>query len=63
MICSVAFCRQYLASLQIDPDRLLPEFDHIPDSLVEKCAAISIRPETMQDLTDAMTGAAISSRV
>ena len=48
--------RQYLASLQIDPDRLLPEFDQVPDILVEKCAAVSIRPETMKQLTSAMQG-------
>lgn len=45
-----------MASLQIDPDKLLPEFDNIPDVLVEKCAAISIRPETMKELSTAMQG-------
>ena len=48
--------RQYLASLQINTDKLLPQFDTIPDVLVEKCAAISVRPDTMKDLTTAMNG-------
>ena len=56
------FYRQYLASLQIEPDKLLPEFDSIPDVLVEKCAAISIRPETMKELTSAMHGKLVSIR-
>lgn len=57
------FCRQFLASLQIDPDKLLPQFDTIPDVLVEKCAAISVRPETMKELTGAMDGMTLSSLV
>jgi len=48
--------REYLASLQINPDKLLPEFDQIPDVLVEKCAAISVRPETIKELITAMQG-------
>ena len=48
--------RQYLASIQINTDKLLPQFDTIPDVLVEKCAAISVRPDTMKDLTTAMNG-------
>ncbi|XP_067930761.1 uncharacterized protein [Watersipora subatra] len=52
---------QYLASLQIDVDKLLPQFDTIPDVLVEKCAAISVRPDTMKDLNQAMTDLATIS--
>lgn len=49
-------CRQYLSCLQIDTSKLLPQYDTIPDVLVEKCAAISVRPDTMKELTGAMDG-------
>lgn len=48
--------RQYLASLQLDQTSLNPEPERLPQQLLEKCAALSVRPTAIKDLVDSMTG-------
>ncbi|XP_064646276.1 tyrosine-protein phosphatase non-receptor type 23-like [Lineus longissimus] len=45
---------QFLASLQLDQSKLSPEPDRLPQILLEKCAAISVQPNAVKDLVDAM---------
>jgi hypothetical protein len=47
-------CSQFLASLQLDQSKLSPEPDRLPQVLLEKCAAISVQPNAIKDLVDAM---------
>ena len=49
-------CSQYLSSLQLDQTELNPEPERLPQQLLEKCAAISVRPNAIKDLVDSMTG-------
>ncbi|XP_052237529.1 tyrosine-protein phosphatase non-receptor type 23-like isoform X2 [Dreissena polymorpha] len=46
---------QYLASLQLDQTSLNPEPERLPQQLLEKCAALSVRPTAIRDLVDSMT--------
>ncbi|XP_052812230.1 tyrosine-protein phosphatase non-receptor type 23-like isoform X2 [Mya arenaria] len=50
---------QYLASLQLDQTTLNPEPERLPQQLLEKCAALSVRPTAIKELVDSMT--AVSS--
>jgi len=44
-----------MSSLQLDSSsQIIPEPQKLPQSLVEKCAAISVRPNAIKDLVDAM---------
>jgi len=44
-----------MSSLQLDSSlHIIPEPQKLPEALVEKCAAISVRPNAIQDLVDAM---------
>jgi len=44
-----------MSSLQLDSSSsITPEPQKLPQALVEKCAAISVRPDAIQDLIDAM---------
>ncbi|KAM6281343.1 LOW QUALITY PROTEIN: tyrosine-protein phosphatase non-receptor type 23 [Porphyrio hochstetteri] len=47
---------QFLDSLQLDPDTVdnLELFSHIPPVLMEKCAALSVRPDTVRSLVQSM---------
>ncbi|KAL3855251.1 hypothetical protein ACJMK2_014467 [Sinanodonta woodiana] len=45
---------RYLSSLQLDGSKLNPEPERLPQQLLEKCAAISVRPNAIKDLIDAM---------
>ena len=51
-----SFCRQYMDSLQLDPSKLNPEQERLPQQLLEKCAALSVRPNAIKDLVDSMGG-------
>lgn len=45
-------------SLQLDPETVdnLDTYNHIPPILMEKCAALSVRPETVKNLVQSMQG-------
>ncbi|XP_054847254.1 tyrosine-protein phosphatase non-receptor type 23 [Eublepharis macularius] len=47
---------QFMDSLQLDPDTVdnLDMYNHIPPILMEKCAALSVRPETVKNLIQSM---------
>ncbi|XP_073407294.1 tyrosine-protein phosphatase non-receptor type 23 [Dendrobates tinctorius] len=47
---------QFTDSLQLDPDTVdnLDLYTHIPPSLMEKCAALSVRPDTVRSLVQSM---------
>jgi hypothetical protein len=46
---------QFMASLQLESvSQIIPEPQKLPQALVEKCAAISVRPDAIKSLTDAM---------
>ena len=51
---SNAFCRQFLDSLQLDPAKIRPEVEKLPDQLLEKCAELSVKPDAIKDLVSAM---------
>jgi len=44
-----------MSSLQLDSSsHIIPQPQRLPQELVEKCAAISVRPNAIRDLIDAM---------
>lgn len=45
-------------SMQLDPDTVdnLDVYGHIPPQLMEKCAALSVRPDTVRNLVQSMQG-------
>ena len=44
-----------MSSLQLDSSlSIIPEPQKLPQALIEKCAAISVRPNAIKDLIDAM---------
>uniref|UniRef100_A0A670ZMK2 Tyrosine-protein phosphatase non-receptor type 23 n=1 Tax=Pseudonaja textilis TaxID=8673 RepID=A0A670ZMK2_PSETE len=47
---------QFMDSLQLDAETVdnLDVYDHIPPVLMEKCAALSVRPETVKNLVQSM---------
>ncbi|OCT75337.1 tyrosine-protein phosphatase non-receptor type 23 [Xenopus laevis] len=47
---------QFTDSLQLDPDKVdnLDMYSHIPSALMEKCAALSVRPDTVKSLVQSM---------
>ncbi|KAE8595341.1 hypothetical protein XENTR_v10015700 [Xenopus tropicalis] len=47
---------QFTDSLQLDPDTVdnLEMYSHIPPALMEKCAALSVRPDTIKSLVQSM---------
>ncbi|XP_072269152.1 tyrosine-protein phosphatase non-receptor type 23 [Pyxicephalus adspersus] len=47
---------QFTDSLQLDPDTVdnLDMYSHIPPALMEKCAALSVRPDTVKSLVQSM---------
>jgi len=45
----------FMSSVQLDSSLLIiPEPQKLPQALIEKCAAISVRPDAIKDLIDAM---------
>ncbi|KAK2494501.1 hypothetical protein MC885_017129 [Smutsia gigantea] len=49
---------QFMDSMQLDPETVdnLNVYGHIPPQLMEKCAALSVRPDTVQNLVQSMQG-------
>ncbi|NXO01410.1 PTN23 phosphatase, partial [Rhinopomastus cyanomelas] len=47
---------QFMDSMQLDPDNVdnLDMYNHIPPILMEKCAALSVRPDTVKNLVQSM---------
>ncbi|XP_015471708.1 tyrosine-protein phosphatase non-receptor type 23 [Parus major] len=47
---------QFMDSMQLDPDTVdnLDMYEHIPPVLMEKCAALSVRPDTVRNLVQSM---------
>ncbi|XP_067887544.1 tyrosine-protein phosphatase non-receptor type 23 [Heterodontus francisci] len=47
---------QFMDSLRIDPESVdnLDMYNHIPPVLMEKCAALSVRPDTVKNLVQSM---------
>ncbi|OCT73763.1 tyrosine-protein phosphatase non-receptor type 23 [Xenopus laevis] len=47
---------QFTDSLQLDPENVdnLDMYTHIPPALMEKCAALSVRPDTVKSLVQSM---------
>ncbi|XP_041374588.1 tyrosine-protein phosphatase non-receptor type 23-like isoform X2 [Gigantopelta aegis] len=46
---------QFLSSLQLDSSRLTPTPERLPQELLEKCAAMSVRTNAIKELTDSMS--------
>lgn len=51
-------CRQFMDSLGLEPETVdnLDVYSHIPPVLMEKCAALSVRPDTVKNLIQSMQG-------
>lgn len=49
---------QFMDSMQLDPETVdnLDTYSHIPPQLMEKCAALSVRPDTVRNLVQSMQG-------
>ncbi|EAW64823.1 tyrosine-protein phosphatase non-receptor type 23 isoform 1 [Homo sapiens] len=47
---------QFMDSMQLDPETVdnLDAYSHIPPQLMEKCAALSVRPDTVRNLVQSM---------
>ncbi|XP_038177442.1 LOW QUALITY PROTEIN: tyrosine-protein phosphatase non-receptor type 23 [Arvicola amphibius] len=47
---------QFMDSMQLDPETVdnLDAYNHIPPQLMEKCAALSVRPDTVKNLVQSM---------
>jgi tyrosine-protein phosphatase non-receptor type 23 len=45
-----------MSSLNLDPSRLNLEPERLPQDLLEKCAAVSVRQNAIKDLVEAMGG-------
>uniref|UniRef100_A0A8C2W4E5 Tyrosine-protein phosphatase non-receptor type 23 n=1 Tax=Chinchilla lanigera TaxID=34839 RepID=A0A8C2W4E5_CHILA len=47
---------QFMDSMQLDPETVdnLDTYSHIPPQLMEKCAALSVRPDTVKNLVQSM---------
>ncbi|KAM4858053.1 tyrosine-protein phosphatase non-receptor type 23 isoform 1-T1 [Urocitellus parryii] len=47
---------QFMDSMQLDPETVdnLDVYSHIPPQLMEKCAALSVRPDTVKNLVQSM---------
>lgn len=50
--------RQFMDSLGLEPETVdnLDMYSHIPPVLMEKCAALSVRPDTVKSLIQSMQG-------
>lgn len=49
---------QFMDSMQLDPETVdnLDMYNHIPPVLMEKCATLSVRPDTVRNLVQSMQG-------
>lgn len=49
---------QFMDSMQLDPETVdnLDMYNHIPPVLMAKCAALSVRPDTVRNLVHSMQG-------
>lgn len=47
---------QFMSSLNIDQSSLSFEPENLPQALLEKCAAVSVKPNAIKDLVEAMSG-------
>ena len=45
-----------MSSLNLDPSKLNFEPERLPQDLLEKCAAVSVRQNAIKDLVEAMGG-------
>ncbi|KAI8775935.1 tyrosine-protein phosphatase non-receptor type 23 isoform X3 [Biomphalaria glabrata] len=45
---------QFMSSLQCDVEQLIPKPNLMPENLMEKCAAMSVRANAIKELTDSM---------
>ena len=45
-----------MSSLKLDMNQIMPQTHLIPEALIEKCAAMSVRTNAIKELTDAMAG-------
>ena len=50
------FFRKFMSSLNLDPSKLNFEPERLPQDLLEKCAAVSVRKNAIKDLVEAMGG-------
>ncbi|ELU12724.1 hypothetical protein CAPTEDRAFT_228981 [Capitella teleta] len=53
--------QQFLDSLQLDPERIRPEVERLPEQLLEKCAELSVKPDAIKDLVKAMQGESLEA--
>jgi len=54
-VCAITVFSAFMSSLQLDSSLVVtPEPQKLPQALIEKCAAISVRPDAIKDLIDAM---------
>ena len=53
---SINFFRKFMSSLNLDPSKLNFEPERLPQDLLEKCAAVSVRQNAIKDLVEAMGG-------
>lgn len=58
------FPSQFMDSMQLDPETVdnLDAYNHIPPQLMEKCAALSVRPDTVKNLVQSMQGEQSTNR-
>lgn len=58
LVCLPPLRRQFMDSLGLDPESVdnLDMYSHIPPVLMEKCAALSVRPDTVKNLIQSMQG-------
>lgn len=54
----ISSSRQFMDSLGLEPESVdnLDMYSHIPPVLMEKCAALSVRPDTVKSLIQSMQG-------
>ena len=45
-----------MSSLNIDQSSMSFEPENLPQPLLEKCAAVSVKPNAIKDLVEAMSG-------
>ena len=56
MLNLLIFFRKFMSSLNLDPSKLNFEPERLPQDLLEKCAAVSVRQNAIKDLVEAMGG-------
>lgn len=56
MLIYLLLYRAYLSSLQLESAMSFDDEDKVPQELIEKCAALSVRPTAIADLTSLING-------